>query len=487
MRIYRVRVLTSLLKSGIPLNKADDLRELLEENGYSLSSSTHLRQMVPFVLHEEVQAIQREMSGRPVSIIFDGTTHVAEAFVVVLRFVEDWCVKQRVSKLLLLVKSLTGKHVARLLVESLSTELGIASHLVIAAMHDRASVNAVAMHTVSVLYNRMFDFGCLSHTIDHVGEHLSLPVLNDFIKGWIGIFSHSPKMRLAWRTLTGLPPPSNSATRWWSKFEVVNQVHDTFGDVTTFLNDHSIDLPPVSRGKLIHILNDAAKLRKLKMELAITVDAMKPFVCATYDLEGDGSLALTAYQHISKLYSTIACEHYPNVVALAKRESNGNSTHEQQLIQYAKGCVQPAYKYFRAKLDSSSGELKDIVLAFKAARYFVPSKLNELKPTATDIESLKLFPFFDASFISQLKAELPAYVAAAEDVSPGFEMLSWWRHHQNEIPTWAKAFQLLLLVQPSSAAAERVFSLLQNSFSQQQQSFLEDYISVSVMLQYNRK
>ena len=101
VRIYRVRVLTSLLKSGIPLNKADDLRELLEENGYSLSSSTHLRQMVPFVLHEEVQAIQREMSGRPVSIIFDGTTHVAEAFVVVLRFVEDWCVKQRVSKLLL--------------------------------------------------------------------------------------------------------------------------------------------------------------------------------------------------------------------------------------------------------------------------------------------------------------------------------------------------------------------------------------------------
>ena len=102
MRIYRVRVLTSLLKSGIPLNKADDLRELLEENGYYLSSSTHLCQMVPFVLHEEVQAIQREMSGRPVSINFDGTTHVAEAFVVVLRFVEDWCVKQRVSKLLLL-------------------------------------------------------------------------------------------------------------------------------------------------------------------------------------------------------------------------------------------------------------------------------------------------------------------------------------------------------------------------------------------------
>ena len=87
--IYRVRVVTSLLKSGISLNKADGLRELLEENGYSLSSSTHLRQLVPFVLHEEIKTIQQEISGRPVSIIFDGTTHVAEAFVVVLRFVND--------------------------------------------------------------------------------------------------------------------------------------------------------------------------------------------------------------------------------------------------------------------------------------------------------------------------------------------------------------------------------------------------------------
>ena len=36
---------------------------------------------------------------------------------------------------------------------------------------------------------------------------------------------------------------------------------------------------------------------------------------------------------------------------------------------------------------------------------------------------------------------------------------------------------------PSSAAAERVFSLLQNSFQEQQFSALEDYIETSIMLQ----
>ena len=40
-------------------------------------------------------------------------------------------------------------------------------------------------------------------------------------------------------------------------------------------------------------------------------------------------------------------------------------------------------------------------------------------------------------------------------------------------------------IQPSSAAAERVFSLLQSSFGKQQEQSLEDYIELSVMMQYN--
>ena len=99
------------------------------------------------------------------------------------------------------------------------------------------------------------------------------------------------------------------------------------------MNEPTIDLPGVSKGKLLSILNDHGKCRKLKVELAITVDALKPFVCATYNLEGDGALAVCAYQEISKLYSSIECEHYPNVMALAKHESNGNSSHEQQLVK----------------------------------------------------------------------------------------------------------------------------------------------------------
>ena len=71
------------------------------------------------------------------------------------------------------------------------------------------------------------------------------------------------------------------------------------------------------------------------------------------------------------------------------------------------------------------------------------------------------------------------YVAAVEDISPDIDVLQWW----NDLPWWSAAF---ISVKPSSAASERVFSLLANSFQCQQSSSLEDYIEVSLMLQYNK-
>ena len=102
----RVKVLTALLKSGIPLSKLDNFRELLEENSCSLSSSTNLRQLVPFVHAGEMSKLKSEISGKHISVCYDGTTHVAEAFVTVIRYVDDdWAVKQRVARLMLLAKS----------------------------------------------------------------------------------------------------------------------------------------------------------------------------------------------------------------------------------------------------------------------------------------------------------------------------------------------------------------------------------------------
>ena len=179
----------------------------------------------------------------------------------------------------------------------------------------------------------------------------------------------------------------------------------------------------------------------------------------------------------------ISTAYYPNVNAIARELSQGVVSHEQQLLSYAEHCVTPAYTYFKNKFGS---DLKPIVDAFKAARFFNPYKMNELKPTAPDIDTLKAFPFLNSDqTMIDLKSELPRYMAAAEDVSPRTAPITWWKSHADMLPHWAQSFKLVLLVQPSSAATERVFSILANSFSAQQESSLEDYIQLSVMMQYN--
>ena len=144
----------------------------------------------------------------------------------------------------LLAKSMTGGEVAQQIIVILSTELGIA-HYIVAAMRDRASVNDAAMRTIKVLYNQLTDVGCFSHTLDHVGDRMNTPVLNDFSEGWIGMFSRSPKLRLLWRTQTGRRVPSYSTTRWWSRFEVIDQILTAFGDVQTFIMSNDASLQPL--------------------------------------------------------------------------------------------------------------------------------------------------------------------------------------------------------------------------------------------------
>ena len=69
----------------MPLSKADIFRDLLEENGFALSDSSNLRKLIPFILQDEVSKIKEDIAERPISIIFDGTTHIYKAFVIVIR------------------------------------------------------------------------------------------------------------------------------------------------------------------------------------------------------------------------------------------------------------------------------------------------------------------------------------------------------------------------------------------------------------------
>jgi len=482
LQVFRMKVVRSFLKAGVPFNKIDCFKDILEENGYRLTDRKNLFDLVPFIQQQEQTQLQEVIKNKKISVIFDGTSRLGEALAIVVRYItDDWKIEQKLVRLQMLAKSLCGEELARELISVVSVTYGICVDQLLACMRDRSTVNNVAIKTLKIIYPQLIDVGCFSHTIDHVGEHFVMPNLSEFMTGWINLFSHSPKTRMIWKELTERSMGSYSATRWWSRWELMEQLLVQFGDVEGFLNNENLGSPHI-RSKLLAIFTDSQKRVYLEVELAAVIDWGNPFVSATYSLEGDGPLIVTSYDIVETIRSAIHTSDTPNVRGVIRKLS-AQSELSENLFDYARKCVQPGIEYFEKQLATN---LKNSLAAFKAARLFSPQKIHVLQPQADTINTLQCFPFLNVSEnILNLKNELPLYLARVKDISENISCTEWWKLNENGLPFWSAAAKKVLLVQPSSASAERVFSLLNNSFSPQQQSSLQDYVETSVMLQYN--
>jgi hypothetical protein len=111
-------------------------------------------------------------------------------------------------------------------------------------------------------------------------------------------------------------------------------------------------------------------------------------------------------------------------------------------------------------------------------------------------EAVKRFSRFKSEEIEEMEGEWPKYKRLVRD----FEIeenegtakvqmekcVQFWKCNSSALPAISKFAQYCFTLTPSSAAAERVFSILKNSFSvSQMRTTLEDYTQCSVMLQHN--
>ena len=192
------------------------------------------------------------------------------------------------------------------------------------------------------------------------------------------------------------------------------------------------------------------------------IDIGEHFVKGTYFLEGDGPLVFSCYEKLQAVAEACQAPYFPNVRAVVAAIVNEDPNQRAAALeQKAKACVQPAIQWFLRKFNV---DLNDAVTAFKAARVMCPVTVGWLRPTRASVEALRIFPFLDNdAAIDGLVRELPQYITATQE---------WWKVHEERLPNWSSAVKKVLLVQTSSAVAERVFSLLSASFHEQQESAL---------------
>ena len=134
--------------------------------------------------------------------------------VIVVQYVEEWNIQQRLICLKLLQKSMAVEEIALVIIDTLSREYSIPPDRLLACMRDHAPVNNVAVRFMKVLYTQILDIGCFSHTLDLVGYKICIPTPSDFMLSQLSLFSHSAKAKILWREQTGRPIRSYCPTRW---------------------------------------------------------------------------------------------------------------------------------------------------------------------------------------------------------------------------------------------------------------------------------
>ena len=173
----------------------------------------------------------------------------------------------------------------------------------------------------------------------------------------------------------------------------------------------------------------------------------------------------------------------PNFDAVAQKLYKYNhfpSYTSTQSIIYASKCIQPVL--LNRQISTNSQES---VSAFRAAQLFSLTRVEVMRPTANCVDSLWIFPLLGSpQVLSELK-ELPLYLAKATDVDSSVKLVHWWPLNPLCLPKWSAAARKV--IQPSSATAERIFSLLlKATFSEQQQHGLNDYVETCIILQHNK-
>ena len=95
-----------------------------------------------------------------------------------------------------------------------------------------------------------------------------------------------------------------------------------FNDVEVFLSSHS-DVAPATMRKLVHVALLTDKKDMLMMELAAVTDVWEPLVKTTYNLEGDGPLAVNCYEVMTDVLTCVSRERQLRFKALLRWKMMG--------------------------------------------------------------------------------------------------------------------------------------------------------------------
>ena len=274
-----------------------------------------------------------------------------------------------------------------------------------------------------------------------------------------------------------------SKVKWFAEFEMIRQIFLYFPQVTQVINNEGCFCEKW-RTVLRQIIDQ--KLIELRMQIALFLDLCHPLYELCYVSEGDGIIAPFVYTDLE--IAAFVCNSFETVPLTPLLTQTLDFLHsmmseeEKQTVYKSYTCLaEPIITEFKTQFE---GKHKEQTNLWKFCAIFDPSYAKRM--TLLELQhNIELIPKSISALKGKLLSSIEIYKGHAESHGEYSTLLQFWNVKKLFLPVWYEAVQFVALLQPSSAAAERVFASLRSKFGKGQESTLEDYKSTSIMLSFN--
>ncbi|CAB1100668.1 unnamed protein product [Ectocarpus sp. CCAP 1310/34] len=490
------------LSAGVPLNALNNptMKDALHFAGVKLPSANHLANYIPVILKEE-------LGDGTYTVCFDGTPYRCECFGIGIRFIgPDGQICQRLLGLSMLANSMDYKAIFGELNKVVFMEYKLRPERCRGFMLDGCSPNLKALVALTTHCANSVGIRCASHLLNLSGNQMESSQIDKFAGALQTVLSHSHNAADQWRKATGTTPPKAPNHRWGSAYERNNLLVTNWQQMKTFIDDFSSSDETRSR-KADFCRRELARFGKhgyhqevwLQIEFAVAVDLGKHLTNGTYLLEGDGMLLPVAYEVILRVRAGLALTrmadgsfdrpHLPNVDALIREYTKGDAAMAAKLEDQVRHDILPVQTYTWERIgDHPDAQQHETIAIFEAARLLDFRYVKQHQLHVADIDLLCRFPFVTENDVARLKDQMDDYNIAASGVDTGYDLWSFWHdnRHKSSLCHWYGVAKDIVLLQPSSAFMERVFSILRACMDARQEKSFSDRVAASALLKYNR-
>ena len=166
---------------------------------------------------------------------------------------------------------------------------------------------------------------------------------------------------------------------------------------------------------------------------------------------------------------------------------------------YAYSIVAPAMDYWKETIEVKIGTQ---LVHMKAVRIFNPLYVLGNKISVSDIDELKMFKLYEhfeiRPQIEVMKIEVMKYQALAGSIKSfeerkdnkgkdTFGLSDWWKSNCATLSGFAYVLRTVLTNAPNSCPPERLFSLFNATYNDDQKKSYTDYIELSMQSQFNKR